>query len=389
MDLAYNGNAIVINPLGLDDIRAKLDTVDDTDIVVLCFGCTDRSIGDNLLHMAYNVILSNKEIEVLVNISPIELNAFNYRTFDISRYAVVIIGRLLKWFMEVKWDDMNQLLLTFGFYEHRCNIKIDGTFKKTKMLADVMTPTETGNFNKMLESVCILIPTKDMKKAVADINIPDFVPVCFMMHKDDIDLEYKKKCPKHYMIKGYDYRFNYSKIHNETITQELKGMYKYYILCNDDIELDVSTMDKLLEPLACDDEIGVVGAKLMYPNGTVQHEGVKLDRLRGAKHINHGGKDRELSINTFDSIHETTFALVAIRAKCFYDIKGFDNKFVYDFNDIDFCIRAKNRGWQVVCNNEAVAIHHESRTRKADNKTSNKNELKIFKEKHGRLLRCK
>ena len=389
MELSYNGNAVVINPLGLEDIRTKLDTVSDSDMVVLCFGCTDKDIGDDLLYMAYNVILSQREIDVIVNIAPIELNAFNYRTFNISKYAVILCGRLLKWFMDnIKWDNLDQLLLTFAFYEHRCNIKMDGDYSKANFLCQVMTHNEILNFNKALKEVCILVPTKNID-ACKSIKLPKELPTCYMMHKDDVELRDDKPDPKNCIVKKYDYPFNYSKIHNETIMTELKGMYGYFILCNDDIELTCDTLDKLLEPMACDKEMGIVGAKLMYPSGQVQHEGVKLDRLRGAKHINHNGKDRKESIYTFDSIHEVTFALVAIRAKCFYDIRGFDNKFAYDFNDIDFCIRAKNRGWQVVCNNEAVAIHHESRTRKTDKRIDNKKELKTFKEKHKETLRCK
>lgn len=185
-------------------------------------------------------------------------------------------------------------------------------------------------------------------------------------------------------IYAYDYDFNYSKIHNDFFN---RGIYdKYCILMNDDIECDEDTLYELLCPFMFDSKMAVVGAKLYYPDGTIQHAGVRLDRRLTAYHVGRKKTDSEIN-DCFDTDCCVTFALVAIDVDKYKELGGMDEMLPYDFNDIDYCLRCKERGWTVLYNPQAKAIHRESETRKVDGVCGVSKDTAYFKNKHRGLFK--
>lgn len=186
----------------------------------------------------------------------------------------------------------------------------------------------------------------------------------------------------------YDYDFNYAKLHNE-ILKEFHGRSKYAILMNDDVEFDEYYLNRLMFPFHVEGgNAAIVGCKLLFPNGTIQHAGVELSRRHGATHLHRGEPMRNVP-SWFRTDVPVTFALVGVDIDKVLSVGGFDENLAYDFNDIDLCIRCMKE-YDVVFNPFAVAVHHESLTRITDGKCGVVEEITYFKNKHRELLKgCK
>ena len=114
-------------------------------------------------------------------------------------------------------------------------------------------------------------------------------------------------------------------------------------------------------------EIGIAGAKLLYPSGAIQHAGIVIGMMEGAGHLHR---------NTFGSAYwnwlpftrnvcAVTGACLAIRAGVFKELDGFDETFPVNYNDVDLCLRARRAGYEVIIEPAAVLRHYECQTRQA------------------------
>lgn len=115
-------------------------------------------------------------------------------------------------------------------------------------------------------------------------------------------------------------------------------------------------------------EIGVVGARLLYPGGAVQHTGVVMGLGGGiAWHAfcfcpgdRPGYFSQAKIVRNYSAV---TGAAMMVRRDVFEELGGFDEKLAVAFNDIDFCLRARQRGYDVVSTPFAELVHYESATR--------------------------
>ena len=134
------------------------------------------------------------------------------------------------------------------------------------------------------------------------------------------------------------------------------------LLLNDDTEvIGVESLERMLE-LIQDSGVGIVGAKLTYPNGRLQHVGMVL-LPSGPTHARIGkpGSDpgyfgSTLTPRNFSAV---TAAAMLVKTHVFDEIGGFDPSFARDFNDVDFCLRAGAAGYRVAWTPYAHFIHHE------------------------------
>lgn len=171
----------------------------------------------------------------------------------------------------------------------------------------------------------------------------------------------------------WDKEFNYSAINNFGISYA-EGEY---ILClNNDIT--VISPDWLEELLAnCQrPEVGIVGARLYYPDNTIQHAGivlgmggcagslfVGLSRSRGG-YLHKAALQQDLSA--------VTAACFMVKKEVFEKAGGFEEKLAVAFNDVDFCLKVRHAGYLVVYNPYAELYHHESKTRGYENTEAKK-----------------
>lgn len=160
----------------------------------------------------------------------------------------------------------------------------------------------------------------------------------------------------------YPHPFNYSAINNFAARQA-RG--EYLVLLNNDTGItDGHWLDALLNH-AQRPEVGVVGAKLHFLDGSVQHAGVVMG-LRGvAEHafigdaIDGNGYMHRLQVDQNYSV--VTAACLMVRASLYHEVNGLDESdFAVSFNDVDFCLKVGRAGYLVVWTPYAVLMHEGS-----------------------------
>jgi GT2 family glycosyltransferase len=114
-------------------------------------------------------------------------------------------------------------------------------------------------------------------------------------------------------------------------------------------------------------EVGAVGARLLYADGTIQHAGVVVGLGGIAGHVLRGlPGDRpgynSLAISTRDC-SVVTGAAMMVRRELFLELGGFDETLAVAFNDVDFCFKLREHGYYIVFTPLAELIHHESKSR--------------------------
>jgi GT2 family glycosyltransferase len=162
------------------------------------------------------------------------------------------------------------------------------------------------------------------------------------------------------------------------------------LLCflNNDVEVIDGDWLSLLVLQAIKEDIGAVGARLLYPDGTVQHAGVVTGVGGGAAHAHRYQRDEEIGYFLRDRLPQRVSAVTAacllVAKDKFLDVGGFNEKdFPVAFNDVDLCLKLNARGWQSFYEPRAVLIHHESKSRGSDSAKENRarfaNELAALK----------
>ncbi len=161
-----------------------------------------------------------------------------------------------------------------------------------------------------------------------------------------------------------DSPFNYSRINNNV---GLNSGADLICLLNNDIEVITPEWLTEMVSVALQPKVGAVGAKLLYPNETLQHAGVILGVGGVAGHSHKffpssepGYFSRAILRNTFSAV---TAACLVIRASIFKEVGGLDEDLQVAFNDIDFCLRVRELGYRNVWTPFAELYHHESATR--------------------------
>jgi GT2 family glycosyltransferase len=141
------------------------------------------------------------------------------------------------------------------------------------------------------------------------------------------------------------------------------------LFLNNDIEvIDPDWLEELAR-WALVPSIGVVGAKLLYPDRTIQHAGVAFG-IGLVGHVFAGATEGTVGIfgssETYRNCSAVTGACQMMRRSVFDEVGGFDERFRLSFSDVVFCIEARRRGYRVVYTPHARLVHHESFTRKRE-----------------------
>jgi O-antigen biosynthesis protein len=137
------------------------------------------------------------------------------------------------------------------------------------------------------------------------------------------------------------------------------------VFLNDDVEpLKPQWLAELLSH-ARRPEVGIVGAKLLYPSGAIQHAGVAVGIMDGAGHpFRHLLAAPHWTWLQFPrNVSAVTGACLAVRREVFEELDGFDVLFPVNYNDVDLCLRAREAGYEVVLEPVALLRHKECQSR--------------------------
>lgn len=170
-----------------------------------------------------------------------------------------------------------------------------------------------------------------------------------------------------------DRGFNFSAINNFGRKQAKGG---YILLLNNDVEVQNGAWLTEMLSLGLQNGVGIVGAQLLYPDGTLQHGGVitGLGGFAGHSHkyARANASGYMFRIATVQNFSAVTAACMLVRASVYDELNGLDEAFAVAFNDVDFCLRARAAGYRVVYTPYAVLTHYESKSRGLDEKDPTK-----------------
>ena len=179
--------------------------------------------------------------------------------------------------------------------------------------------------------------------------------------------EYYKKLPDRYpkvKVLTWEKEFNYSAINNFAAKQA-EGVYLLFL--NNDVEiLTPQWMEEMLQ-ICQQKDVAITGAKLYYPDDTIQHAGVVLGLGGIAGHImckasreDPGYFGRTVTVQEISAV---TAACMMIRTEDVWNAGGFDETFQVAFNDIDLCMKVRAAGKKIVFTPYAELYHYESKSR--------------------------
>jgi len=262
----------------------------------------------------------------------------------------------------------------------RAKKAIEDYLKRNNISATVKVSIETVHYEIKREInskplISIIIPTKDkveyLKNCIDSIfNKSTYKNYeIFIIDNNSVNIETKKYFKKIEKINNihilhYPYNFNFSKINNFAVS---KTNGEILLFLNNDIEIiNEDCLERLLEH-TLRKEVGVVGAKLLFKNNTIQHAGVILGLGGIAGHAYYKEDSKAIKYfniaNVIRNYSAVTFVCAMMRKSVFLEIGAFDENLPYNFNDVDFCLKVREKGYLIVYTPFAQLFHFESTSR--------------------------
>ena len=270
----------------------------------------------------------------------------------------------------------------------KCNketgqIVLENALKRRKIVADVL-PGLTYNSYRIKYPivndplVSIVIPFKDKPELLemclgsilekSTYNNFEIIGISNNSEEEETFMQMKVLEDKDKRVHFYEYNepFNYSAVNNYAVNNFVKG--EHVILLNNDIEIiSPEWIESMLE-FSQKPDIGAVGAKLYYPDDTVQHAGVVIGIGDSAGHIHRhfqkkssGYHDRLSIIQNYSAV---TAACLMVKTALYHEMKGLnEDDLKVAFNDVDFCLRIMEKGYRNVYTPFTEAYHYESISR--------------------------
>lgn len=266
-----------------------------------------------------------------------------------------------------------------GLYDVYYDIKSD-------KLVSIIIPTKNGykDVQRCVSSIIEKTTYQNYEIIMADNGSTD--P---KMH--ELYAEFEQQLPGRFFVESIDIPFNFSTINNRAVK---KAHGEYLLFLNNDTEVITENWLTLMVSFAQQERIGCVGAKLLYPNNTVQHAGVILGLGGVAGHGHYGyphgdlGYFGRLAINV--NYSAVTAACLLMKKADFDAVGGFEEAFTVAFNDVDLCLKVQALGRDNVWIHEAELYHFESQTRGYDDKGKKKKRFEqekvMMEEKWGPLI---
>jgi GT2 family glycosyltransferase len=192
-------------------------------------------------------------------------------------------------------------------------------------------------------------------------------------------------------VRRFDQRgmpFNYSSLNNLAVAQCDSELL---LFLNDDTEGISKGWLLAMVELAMRPEVGAVGAKLLYPDGLIQHAGVTMGLAEICGHSFKGLEGRHRHYYDFPdlirNVSSLTAACVMMRADVFREVGGFDEEmFPIAYNDIDLTLKIGAAGYRVLYTPHALLYHHEAFSKTAADMTPHPTETVALKTKWKKVI---
>lgn len=257
-----------------------------------------------------------------------------------------------------------------AFHDERQNFyRIAWPLPETSPMVSIIIPTRDGLevLRPCLESIAKTIDYENLEVVIVDNGSSDpevlaylqsirkLGHVSYLQHVIDAKIIVDDGC------------FNFSRLIN--LGASVAQGTVLLLLNNDIAAIESGWFEEMLVQ-ACRPDIGCIGAKLLYPDLTIQHAGVILGlggyaahSHRGIRRHDSGYFNRAQTVQNFSAV---TAACLMVRRDVFESVDGFDECFAVAYNDVDFCLRVMQAGWRNLYTPVAELIHHESKTRGSD-----------------------
>ena len=278
--------------------------------------------------------------------------------------------------------------------DHLKRLGIPGKVERSKLFGGSRVIYETpGN-----PLVSIVIPNKDhiddLDKCVRSLfNVNTYKNIEVIIVENNSTqketFEYYDSIQKEYSdvrVLMWKSGFNYSAINNFGV-KEAKG--DYILLLNNDTEMIAPDSISDMLGYCMRPDVGIVGAKLLYPDGTIQHAGViiGLGGIAGHAFIGldanqYGYMSRAYLSSDYSAV---TAACLMISKDIYNEVGGLCEEYAVAFNDVDFCMKVRSKGYLVVYDAFSQWYHYESKSRGYEDTEEKqlrfKGEIETFKSK--------
>ncbi len=246
--------------------------------------------------------------------------------------------------------------------------------------------------------VSIIIPTRDRAALLARcvrgvLHRTDYAPIELLIVDNDsrdrrsARLLTRLATDPRVRILPHPGPFNWSAMNNAAVRHAHGDII---VFLNNDIDVINPTWLREMVALAQQPGIGIVGARLLYPDGTLQHAGITIGPGAVSAHLcrgvarddpGHGGMLRHTR-----TVAAVTGACMALRRAVFDGVGGLEPEHLaVTNNDLDLCLRVRARGWRVVCTPRAELYHREAASRGPD---ASGEQLARVQRERGYLVQC-
>lgn len=233
------------------------------------------------------------------------------------------------------------------------------TFKlKTQPLVSIIIPNKdhSEDLDLCMRSILTRATYKNLEFIVVENNSTD--AETFTYYK-----QIQKEFPQIKVV-NWEREFNYSAINNFGVTF---AQGEYLLFLNNDTEIIADGFIEEMLGFCQRDDVGIVGARLLYQDDTIQHAGVVMGFGGIAGHTFIGLHKAENSYfhraMCAQDYSAVTAACLMTKKQLFQQVGGFSEEFVVAFNDIDFCMKIRSIDKLVVYAPYALLYHYESKSR--------------------------
>ena len=249
-----------------------------------------------------------------------------------------------------------------GIFPGTCHVQWE--LPEPEPLVSILIPNKdhTDDLEKCLHSIWTKTSWENFEVIVIENNSTD--PATFAYYKDA-----EKRYEGLKVVTWPEKGFNFSAINN---FGRKAAQGEYLLLLNNDVEVrNGDWLTELLRQCAHPGGAAICGAMLYYPDETLQHAGVVtgLGGYAGHSHkYKKAGSGYLFRAATVQDFSAVTGACLLVRTSVWDEVKGLDEKFAVAFNDVDFCLRVRDKGYRIVWTPYAQLTHYESKSRGGDEK---------------------